>query len=84
MLGIIISRARLTFRPLWLFLEKKNVMMALVPRFIDGVLIYVWYDNISSKFDFQGAWIKAKVVVAILEEKKNFVIAHAPAFINGF
>ena len=46
MLGMTISRASSTFkdqglRPmsLWLFLEKKNYVDALVPTFIDGILI---------------------------------------------
>ena len=43
----------------------------------------VGYDNISSKFDFQGPSLKVKVIVAIFR-KKNFVIALVPIFINGF
>ena len=29
-----------------------------------------WYDNILSRFDFQGAGIKDKAVVAIFRKKK--------------
>ena len=41
------------------------------------------HSNISRKFDFQDAGIKVKVVVAISEENKNFVIALVLTFING-
>ena len=41
-----------------------------------------WYDNIPSKFDFQGLGLKVKVTVAIF--KTNLVIALAPTFIDGF
>ena len=44
--------------------------------------INVWYDNISSKFNFQVVGLKVKVTLAIF--RKNFVIALAPAFISGF
>ena len=57
--------------------------MALVPTFIDGILklhTNVGYDNISSKG--QGPGRKVKVTVAIF--RKNFVIALAPTFIDGF
>ena len=40
------------------------------------------YDNLSSKFNFQGPRLKVKVTVAIF--RKNFVIALAPTFIDGF
>ena len=43
--------------------------------------INVWYSNILSKFNFQVAGLKVKVIVAIFR-KKDFVIALAPAFIN--
>ena len=39
-------------------------------------------DNISSKFNFQGPGFNVKATVAIFRE--NFVIALAPAFIDGF
>ena len=39
------------------------------------------YDNISSKFDFQGPGLKVRVTVATL---KNFVSALAPTFIDEF
>ena len=42
----------------------------------------VQYVNISGMFDFHGAGIKVKVVVAIFR-KKN-VIASVPTFIIGF
>ena len=42
----------------------------------------IWYDNISSKFDFQCFRLKVKVVMATFSE--NFVIALVPTFINGF
>ena len=42
----------------------------------------VGYDNISSKLNFQGPGLKVKVSVAIF--RKNFIIALAPAFIDGF
>ena len=44
----------------------------------------VGYDNISSKFDFQGPSLKVKVTVAIFRKQKNFVISLVPIFINGF
>ena len=45
-------------------------------------LCLVGYCNILSKFNFHVAGLKVKVTVAIF--RKNFVIALAPAFINGF
>ena len=40
------------------------------------------YDNILDKFNFQGPGLKVKVTLAIF--RKNFVIALAPTFIDGF
>ena len=40
------------------------------------------FDNILDKFNIQGPGLKVKVTVAIF--RKNFVIALAPTFIDGF
>ena len=40
----------------------------------------IGYDDLSSKFDFQGPELKVKITVAIF--RKNFVIALVPTFIN--
>ena len=47
--------------------------MALVPTFIDGFQYYFiqMFVIISSKFDFQGARIKVKVITAIFRKKKT-------------
>ena len=60
--------------------------MALVPTFIDGFQYYSYVQcNILSKFDFQDARIKVKVIMAIFRKKQqNFAIALVPTFINGF
>ena len=42
----------------------------------------VGYDNISSKFNFQGPGLKVRATVAIFR-KKNFITL-APTFIDGF
>ena len=43
----------------------------------------VWYYNISSKVNFQVAGLKVKIRNWLFLEK-NFVIALAPTFTNGF
>ena len=64
---------------------KKHFVIALAHTFIDGFSYdhtNVGYDNISSKFDFQGPGHKVKVTLAIFR-KKN-IIALVPTFIDGF
>ena len=46
------------------FFFKRNFVIALAPAFISGYNIpshICGYDNISSKFDFQGPGLKVKV-----------------------
>ena len=92
MLGMLISRENLTFRilgsrsrSLWLFSEKRKRSSAYIYWWI-LILRHtnVGYDNISSKFDFQGPGLKVKVIVtvAIFRKKKN--IALEPTFIDGY
>ena len=46
-----------------------------------GLHTNVGYDNIPSKFDFQGPGLKVKVTGYL---QTNFVIALVPTFIDGF
>ena len=48
-----------------------------------NITSYVWY-NILTNFDFQGARIKVKILVATFRKKKSFAAALEPTFINGF
>ena len=71
LLGMTISRANSTFsalgsrsRSLWLFFFKKNCHRSLSMDF-NITSHKCGYDNISSKFDFQGPGLKVKVTVAI-------------------
>ena len=51
---------------------------------MESIYLYtnVGYDNISSKFDFQDAGIKIKVIMAVF--RKKTVIALEPSYIGGF
>ena len=92
MLGIIISQAKSTFRVLG---SRSRSLRLFLEKLCYGSCPHLSVDfkqnshkllnsNISRKFDFQDAAIKVKVVVAISEENKNFVIALVLTFINGF
>ena len=43
----------------------------------------VGYNNILSKFDFQGPGFMVKVKVSVAIFRKNLVIALVPTFVNG-
>ena len=57
------------------FREKKTRFHRSSPCIYQWILIYlhkfVWYYNVSSKFNFQVAWLKNKVAVATFRERKN-------------
>ena len=57
--------------------------MALVPTFIDGFQYYSYVQcNILSKFDFQDARIKVKVIMAIFRKKTTKLCHHSSAYIH--